>query len=314
MRSRLLPAFAALALVSGLAHAQKKPAALPPLDLASPDDALLVQQRMQCATDSSAVTYWWQGTVWSRVSGERDRMLFTFQAMNTRACASLNDPAKGRGYRMVSRELVFYTDPATGQVLRTWKNPWTGKEIDVMHVSNDPVNMSAPQFARGPDGPFKMSNLVEKDGTAFMSSIVPLFYVNPLAGDYQENVGGQYHAMELFNFFAPMAQLTNRSLATVPDVQIHWSRVRDSSGLLVLTSSRPENPAPARRRPDRWLALESHPHEGHRHRARRTTCGRRHCGRVGARPETRAIVSTRRPTERSEREKTPFFREGNAAQ
>jgi len=297
-----------------LAHAQKKPAALPPLDLASPDDALLVQQRMQCATDSSAVTYWWQGTVWSRVSGERDRMLFTFQAMNTRACASLNDPAKGRGYRMVSRELVFYTDPATGQVLRTWKNPWTGKEIDVMHVSNDPVNMSAPQFARGPDGPFKMSNLVEKDGTAFMSSIVPLFYVNPLAGDYQENVGGQYHAMELFNFFAPMAQLTNRSLATVPDVQIHWSRVRDSSGLLVLTSSRPENPAPARRRPDRWLALESHPHEGHRHRARRTTCGRRHCGRVGARPETRAIVSTRRPTERSEREKTPFFREGNAAQ
>ena len=225
MRSRLLSSIFALAVVSGSAPAQKKPAALLPLDLALPDDALLVQQRIQCATDSSAVTYWWQGTVWSRVSGERDRMLFTFQAMNTRACASLNDPVKGRGYRMVSRELVFYTDPATGQVLRTWKNPWTGKDIDVMHVSNDPVNMSAPQFARGPDGPFKMSNLVEKDGTAFMSSIVPLFYVNPLAGDYQENVGGQYHAMELFNFFAPMAQLTNRSLTTVPDVQIHWSRV-----------------------------------------------------------------------------------------
>ncbi len=225
MRSRHLLALVAIAALPVSLLAQKKPAPLPPLDISLPEDALLVQQRIQCATDSSAVTYWWQGTVWSRVEGERDRMLFTFQAMNTRACASFNDPAKGRGYRMVSRELVFYTDPATGQVLRTWMNPWTGKELDVMHVSNDPVNMSAPQFANGADGPFKMTNIVEKDGTAFMSSIVPLYYINPLAGDYQENVGGYYHAMELFNFFAPMSQLKDRALRTVPDVQIHWSRV-----------------------------------------------------------------------------------------
>ena len=216
----------ALATVLPIAlSAQKKTGALLPLDLSNPDDALVADQRIQCSTDSSAVTYWWQGTLWSRIEGERDRMLFRFQAMNTRACASFNDPQKGRGYRMVSRELVFYTDPTTGQVLRTWTNPWTGKDTEVMHVSNDPVNMRETSWARGPNGPYKMTNLVEKDGKAFMSSIVPLFYVNPLAGDYQESVGGFYHAMELFNFFAPMAQLTDRSLKTVPDVQIQWSRV-----------------------------------------------------------------------------------------
>jgi hypothetical protein len=235
----------AVTVLPAILSAQKKKGGPPPLDLSNPDDAVMVQQRIACSTDSTAVTYWWQGTVWSRVTGERDRMLFTFQAMNTRACASFNDPQKGRGYRMVSRELVFYTDPKTGQVLRSWKNPWTGKDTEVMHVSNDPVNMSAPQFARSATGPYQITNIVEKDGTAFMSSIVPLFYTNPLAGDYQENVGGQYHAMELFNFFAPMAELTDRASKTVADVQIHWSRVSrwlpwmnmgDRDGLIIYNS------------------------------------------------------------------------------
>ena len=54
-----------------------------------------------------------------------------------------NDDIQGRGFRSVSREIQMYLDPTTNEVIDTWKNPWTEKDIEVLHVANDPVNMRA---------------------------------------------------------------------------------------------------------------------------------------------------------------------------
>ena len=78
--------------------------------------------------------------MYSRVQGEADRLLFRVEGMNIRACTSIKDPKRGNGFRMVSRELLFYQDPVTGELMDEWKNPWTGETVEVLHVANDPVN------------------------------------------------------------------------------------------------------------------------------------------------------------------------------
>ena len=73
---------------------------------------------------------------------------FRVVGMNVRQCVTLDDPEKGEGYRMVSREIMLYLDPQSGEILRDWENPWTGEMVKVLHVANDPVN-GRPAFPRG---------------------------------------------------------------------------------------------------------------------------------------------------------------------
>jgi len=206
--------------------ALQKKAATPPapkLDLNNPDDAVKAMRKFQASLeDGKPVVFWWQGNIYSRIPGERDRLLFTYQGMNVRASATVTEAGRGYGYRQVSREILIYMDPKTGQVLRTWKNPWTGKENEVIHVANDPVN-SRPMFAQGPTGPFKFPGFF-KNGQGFIAMEIPLFYTNPLAGDYQQYVGGDYQAMEIFNFYFPEEQLLDAK-PEMPDVAVSWTRI-----------------------------------------------------------------------------------------
>ena len=196
---------------------------VPPLDLSNPDDALKASRKMQASLeDGKPVVFWFQGAVYSRIPGERDRLLFVYQAMNIRAARTIVESGRGYGYRQVSREILLYLDPKTKEIVRTWKNPWTGKEVEVVHVANDPVN-SRPMFAQGPSGPFKLDATI-KEGTGIYQLDVPLFYTNSLGGDYQPYVGGDYQGIEMFTFFFNQKQLLDAS-PDAPDVTVGWARV-----------------------------------------------------------------------------------------
>ena len=81
--------------------------------------------------------------------GMSDKLLFTVEGMNVRQCITLRDENGNYGYRLVGREILLYKD--TGEVLKTWINPYTGEEVEVFHVANDPVN-GRPSFGLGRDG------------------------------------------------------------------------------------------------------------------------------------------------------------------
>lgn len=207
--------------------AQKKGKTVAPvrLDPSKPEDAVKIMRKLQSSLkDDEDVVYWWEGSVYSRVPGEKDRLLFTYQAMNVRRSGTINDPEKGYGYRMVSRELLFYQDPQTKEILRTWKNPWTGKETEVIHVANDPVN-SRPVFADANGAnPYKLPGTF-KDDMFLVTFEVPLFYTNPLGGEYQEYVGGTYQAIEIFNFACDANDLLDASKNTAEKAVVAWNRV-----------------------------------------------------------------------------------------
>jgi len=203
--------------------AQKKPKKLDPT---KPEEALKIMRKLTASLkDGEECTFWWEGNVFSRVPGEKDRLLFYYQGMNVRATKGFQDSAKGYGYRHVSREVLFYMDPKTKQVVRKWTNPWTNKEVDVVHVSNDPVN-SPPMYANAntAERAFKLPGRFF-NGTYFLTSEVPLFYTNPLGGEYQEYVGGTYQAMEIFNFTVSEDELLNAEKDRADNVTVAWSRI-----------------------------------------------------------------------------------------
>ena len=185
-------------------------------------NALAMQRKVLCSTvDGEPTTCWW---AYSRRQGERDRLLFDVEGMNVRACVSDTHPERGEGYRMVSRELLIYRDAETGEALSTWQNPWSGETVDVLHVANDPVNHST--YVRNRDGtPLNWGGMIT-EGQWRMNITVPLFYPNPLASAYQKQIGGTYHATEMFNFFGATDELLDPATTTVAR-QVGWARVSD---------------------------------------------------------------------------------------
>jgi len=195
------------------------------LSKTNPNDAILLERKVHCSTkDNKPIFYWWHGRMFSRVEGEQDRLLFKVEGMNVRQCVTVKDPERGTGYKLVSREILLYLDPQTNEVVRTWKNPWTGETVDVIHVANDPVN-SRGTFPKKKDGSPLTFEAESKGSISWTSMTVPLFYTNPLTGDYQDYVGGKYQATEFFNFFMPTGQLFDSGNDTVKDVSVSWERL-----------------------------------------------------------------------------------------
>jgi hypothetical protein len=190
-------------------------------------EAITWGAKLTCGTTEQGVTRYgmWEGKLYSRVPGERDRRVFDVFGINTRQCAQLTDPVRGPGYRSVSREIMVFLDPASGEIIDQWKNPWTGETVGVIHVANDPVNMRRPNFAVREDGTPATVSLRQYGDTLVSSSEVPLFYENPLTGDYQDYVGGQYHAMEIFNTFYKTADFVGSKKPRIGESRISWQRI-----------------------------------------------------------------------------------------
>lgn len=225
------------ALIAMPAQAQK-------LDPTKPEDALEISKRVHCGIGDKPAVIYWTGRVYSRVIGEPDRHLFNGEGMNIRRCVTVTDPKRGTGFRIVSREVMFFTDPKTGVILREWTNPWTDEKLEVVQIANDPVNQR-PSFAHGPNGePNPPMRLEQIGGWALMPLEIPLFYTNPLAGDYQDYVGNKYQAMEIFDFAARADELFDtRKPIVYPTVSwvrlsdwMPWMKMRGRQGQIVFNA------------------------------------------------------------------------------
>ena len=90
---------------------------------------------------------WYAGTVHGVVDGQAVKPLMGFEGFSK---ARLIDRGDG-SYQKVLREVLFYTDLQTGEVLETYRNPYTDEQVPVVHIANDPFNMLIEQYR--PKGP-----------------------------------------------------------------------------------------------------------------------------------------------------------------
>ncbi len=191
-------------------------------------DAFQARQKTICGTTEQGKTRYgiFQGRSYARIPGQKDTVLFSVLGINVRHCAVVNDKKRGKGFRSFGREIMVYMDPESGEVIDTWTNPWSGKEIEVMHVANDPVNLRSYIYERDESGqPSRPWDAHRFGDTVSTADEIPLFYKNPLGGEYQPYVGGTYHAMEIFNSFYDADKLLNHDVQSIGQSSTGWSRV-----------------------------------------------------------------------------------------
>ncbi len=212
--------FAALSACASIGFAKE-----PQLDPADPKNTLHIARKVQCSTIDNVPTVWsWDGIALSRRQGEKDIHLFDVEGMNIRQCTEISKDDGTKGFHLVSREILLYLDKDTGEVLKTWNNPWTGDDVEVMHVANDPVNFKMYEIGR--DGKPAVWSGVVDGGTWKDRHTVPLWYPSPLASEYEKEVGGTYHATELFNFLGLTDDLLDPTTTTAK-IHVGWVRISD---------------------------------------------------------------------------------------
>ena len=188
------------------------------LDLASQQGSTEALVKMRCSLDPAEhVLLWWEGTLFAQEPEKKAYPLMGFEGYNICRSEKLADGT----WRLVTRELTFYRDLATGKIIEQWDNPINGQTVDVVHVANDPVNT----VLNSPQHPVAMP-WVEAGDTLMLTLNIPLAYPNPLqpAEFPLASSGPTYMGSEHFMFFTPRAAMEDSSLSQVP-VTYGWTRI-----------------------------------------------------------------------------------------
>jgi hypothetical protein len=201
----LLAASAGWALTPGAAASR--------VDLTDPVQRLDAYIRVVGDTSGKPTAEYATATVYGYVTGDKPRALFRLEVVGVGRFERRPD-----GYQRLHREIGYYTDLKTGEVLKRWFNPWLQREVEVIPIQNDPVNRR-----------FTVQNqtfqvMEEGDDVVFYRE-VPLRYPNVLdRATYPLHSSGDfYEAMEMFNSFARRRDLDNPRLTAVPATG-SWSR------------------------------------------------------------------------------------------
>ena len=162
-----------------------------------------------------------KGFAYSFIPGERPQKLFGVEGYNIRR--RVETPEKD-GYFVATREIVFYKDPKTDEIISSWENLWTKEKVEVFHIQNDPVNFrtrvkDGKYVSVSIDGKreFGEASMPEDFGNYLVwnSDVFPFY---PLSG-FDKN----YTAAELFDFYVPKDELNK---TTAPqNVYVSWTRV-----------------------------------------------------------------------------------------
>jgi len=170
--------------------------------------------KVRSSLDGTQTFLTWTGSIYAFVPGEKRKRLFKMVGMSVSRCIGKQEES----WDFTSRELTYYLEPSTGEILQRWGNSWTGEALSVMHVANSPVQ-----------GHFKgeFPAQVEGNSTTFVFDLFPT-YPNPLAedpkfADYSPNP--TYQAAELFKLTVPTEDLLNSELPSVSKLNLSWDRI-----------------------------------------------------------------------------------------
>ncbi|MBM4195878.1 MAG: DUF1838 domain-containing protein [Gammaproteobacteria bacterium] len=129
-------AMGGVGLMAGTARAAKAPR-IHSLDLDDPADNCRALIKLQADLCGKEAMGGFPGTVWAWIPGEGNRLLFNTYGVGVSRVEWREDE---NAWRFYHREALLYLDPKSGDVLESWYNPWTERQVEVLHILNDHVN------------------------------------------------------------------------------------------------------------------------------------------------------------------------------
>jgi hypothetical protein len=194
----------------------------PKLDLDDAETNFMAMLKLRADLSGKDCLSAFPGEVWAMVDQESNRRLFKTFGIGASRIEEVDE-----GWRIYSREVLYYLDPQTGEILETWKNPWLdNKEVEVFHIANDPVNgvfsrqgnpvlsPPYPYVAYGDDVVFQWNFFIFKPA-ALKRSEYPIYS----SGDIDQ------HA-ELWGIKGRRSEILNPDITSASCV-MSWSRVAD---------------------------------------------------------------------------------------
>ncbi|NND53956.1 MAG: DUF1838 family protein [Gammaproteobacteria bacterium] len=188
------------------------------LDLDDPRDNLTALIKLQADTSGADVISGFPGEVWGWVPGEGNKLLFRSYGIGASHVEETDE-----GWRFYHRELMYYLDPETGEILNTWTNPYTGRTVEVLHILNDPVHrfyafdggrfaFPWPYTVMGDDLVFRISVF------SFRDSVMPRLEYPVHSAD------NKYQAAELWMMNGRVGEVMNPDITSASCVT-SWARV-----------------------------------------------------------------------------------------
>ncbi len=108
----------------------------PRLDLDDPETNFRAMLKLRADLAGKDCLFAFPGVAWAMVPQEKN-----YKCFKTFGIGASRIEEVPEGFRIYSREVLYYLDPDTGAILETWRNPFLGgREVEVMHIANDPVN------------------------------------------------------------------------------------------------------------------------------------------------------------------------------
>lgn len=176
--------------------------------------------RLRCSLDpNEQVITTWKGNVYLQIYQLPANHVFDVIGMNIARC--LNH-SKNQEIILTTRETQLYVDINTSKKLITWTNPYTGNNVSVMHVANDPVQSIIST------NDFTINGYLSSQNQVIIPTDINLFYPNPLFQNETLRYYSKekfYQAGEYFKFFTALNQITNETLSQVNEMDFSWSRV-----------------------------------------------------------------------------------------
>ena len=207
------------------------------LDLKTPRGNRDAIARIMGDVDMKSTKFgWYSGVVHGVRPGEKVRDLFGFTGFS---CAKLLPSLEGKdpGYRKVLREVGYYTDLKTGEVMDTWFNPYLEEEVEVVHIANDPFNFELTDYVPLPpnygglnnEAPPKIPlqlNWSRKGNVLNMAQRINLFYPAALQpAKWPRESGSTFNRVtEMFLYQIDWNEMQNPANTTVK-TNGTWSRI-----------------------------------------------------------------------------------------
>lgn len=177
---------------------------------------------------------WYAGVVHGVLEGQAVKPLMGFEGFSK---ARLLDRGDG-SYQKVLREVLFYTDLQTGEVLETYRNPYTDEQVPVVHIANDPFNMLIEQYRpKGPTygglhkpdeqrAPLLLPWKITRQNTVLLSADIHLYYPSALQPDKwpRESAGPMNRVSEMFRYVIRREELEDQSILSL-NYTGSWSRI-----------------------------------------------------------------------------------------
>jgi hypothetical protein len=177
---------------------------------------------------------WIRGTAFGVRPNEPVRPLFEVEGFSFVRVKRLEDGS----WRRMLREIVFYRDSKTGEILKTWHNPYTNEDVRVVPIANDPFNFTISEYlpdppsygglqtAKAPKRPYLLDWTAGPEDTLICRTGIDMMYPNALQPDkwVRESSGPMNRVSEHFIYTIKRKDAENPNLTHIPHVGA-WSRI-----------------------------------------------------------------------------------------